>query len=407
MRVTVLLALGALLSATAPASAEDAGEARARERCGTPVCHNSVRPWRGTGMRLDEVRVWRERDAHRRSYAVLLDQRSRRIARRLGSEPAERRADCLACHASGTPAGSVACEACHGDGAWVETHSRPGASHADSVARGLRPLGEPRQRADLCVSCHLGGAPPEVVDHRLLAAGHPRLGFELDSLTALEPPHWRTSAPAVVVWAVGQGLAAARLLDAVAGESPDAPWPALELFDCQSCHHEVGTHRAAGGSGRPGVPRRAVGALVAYAAVLRATDADEGAALAADAAALATASRADARGAGERVRHGLDRLARWTPEAASLVRILDALASAGGDGAPLPYTTAEQVFYGLQSTLVTVKRTNALSDRRRRAIHRQVLRLADVVQAHERYDAWACAAVLRDLRATLRTPIGP
>jgi hypothetical protein len=82
-----------------------------------------------------------------------------------------------------------------------------------------------------------------------MGAGHPRMGFELDTYTAVEPAHFiadqsyverKGPVDDVQVWAVGQAVAF----------SPNA-WmrfssrsvrrkdflPELVLFDCQSCHH--------------------------------------------------------------------------------------------------------------------------------------------------------------------------
>jgi hypothetical protein len=75
----------------------------------------------------------------------------------------------------------VACETCHGPAQrWIRTHVEPDATHAKNIANGMYPTADDVQRARLCQSCHLGTA-EKFVDHRMIAAGHPRLAFELDT----------------------------------------------------------------------------------------------------------------------------------------------------------------------------------------------------------------------------------
>jgi len=56
------------------------------------------------------------------------------------------------------------------------------------------------------VSC---GDDKRNVDHELIAAGHPDLVFELDTFTAILPPHWRISQDegGGKDWVVGQAVA--------------------------------------------------------------------------------------------------------------------------------------------------------------------------------------------------------
>jgi hypothetical protein len=89
------------------------------------------------------------------------------------------------------------------------------------------------------LSCHLGGN-DQVVDHELIAAGHPDLAFELDTFTSAQPAHHRPRPPAMRVraWAVGQTSALAeamRLLSAHAGKS----WPEFSDLECYQCHHDL------------------------------------------------------------------------------------------------------------------------------------------------------------------------
>ena len=58
-------------------------------------------------------------------------------------------------------------------------------------------------RAEKCVSCHLA------IEPELVAAGHPDLlAFELDTFSALMPPHWRDKGTwfGTAAWATGQAI---------------------------------------------------------------------------------------------------------------------------------------------------------------------------------------------------------
>jgi hypothetical protein len=183
--------------------------------------------------------------------------RSQAIARRLGIGDPQGAAACLGCHGDPAPnrgprfvqADGVGCEACHGGAGggaagWLASHAAVGARHADNVARGLRAVNEPRVRAELCLDCHFGSAKPgQFVSHKMMAAGHPRLSFELDLFTSLqahhdEDPDYKARkgvVPGAKLWAVGQALAvsrALRLLPTRAG----GVFPEFYFFDCRSCH---------------------------------------------------------------------------------------------------------------------------------------------------------------------------
>jgi hypothetical protein len=83
-------------------------------------------------------------------------------------------------------------------------------------------LDDPVARAGVCLDCHLGsGKPGQFVTHAMMAAGHPRLSFELDLFSSLQQ-HWdedadyatrKPRADPVRLWAVGQAEAVRRSLD--------------------------------------------------------------------------------------------------------------------------------------------------------------------------------------------------
>ncbi|HXN15492.1 MAG TPA: hypothetical protein VN878_03890, partial [Usitatibacter sp.] len=132
-------------------------------------------------------------------------------------------------------------------------HVAAGATHADNVAHGLYPTNEPVAQARLCLSCHFGNK-DKFVTHRMMAAGHPRMSFELDTFSQTEPPHfvidadWQKRKGAwdpVRAWAIGQALAAIELLDVLLDprRSREGLFPELVVFDCHACHHPMSQAR--------------------------------------------------------------------------------------------------------------------------------------------------------------------
>jgi hypothetical protein len=114
---------------------------------------------------------------------------------------------------------------------------------------GMYPTEDPVKRAELCLSCHFGDD-KKFVTHRIMGAGHPRMSFELDTFTAIQPAHFeidndyrkrKAVANGVRTWAIGQAIALKRRVDAAA--DPQRGWdglfPELVLFDCQACHHPL------------------------------------------------------------------------------------------------------------------------------------------------------------------------
>jgi hypothetical protein len=119
---------------------------------------------------------------------------------------------------------------------------------------GMRPIHDLTDRARLCVGCHVGGTPdprqglPERdVNHDLIAAGHPRLAFELAAYLDRMPVHWIERAAPVDfrarAWAVGQ-IATARASAALLAwraATATRPWPELSESSCFDCHFQLPT----------------------------------------------------------------------------------------------------------------------------------------------------------------------
>ena len=230
--------------------------------CGGTTCHGRSEG-DGAVVRQDELMLWQDPStaagAHSRAHAVLRDPRSQVIAQRLGIGEASQAPMCLGCHA--TPPGprgarfqvsdGVGCEACHGPASgWLTSHYAVGGTHANNVSRGLIPLENPRARAAICLDCHFGSADEgQFVTHRIMAAGHPRISFELDLFTTLQQHHQEDAdyrrrkgvVDSVRVWAVGQAMALERSLTLFSSPSrgTEGMWPEFYFFDCHSCHRRI------------------------------------------------------------------------------------------------------------------------------------------------------------------------
>lgn len=231
--------------------------------CGGTTCHGRSEA-DGAVVRQDELLIWQDdanpSGAHSRAWSVLNNARSRMIAQKLGIGEAASAPMCLGCHA--TPAGGargarfrtsdgVGCESCHGPASgWLSSHYAVGATHANNVSRGLIPLENPRARAAVCLDCHFGSADPgQFVNHRIMAAGHPRIAFELDLFSTLQQHHnedrdyvqrkGRTNS--VQMWAVGQAMALDRSLGLFASPrlGMEGAFPEFYFFDCHTCHRPI------------------------------------------------------------------------------------------------------------------------------------------------------------------------
>lgn len=232
--------------------------------CAGTTCHGRMEA-DGKIVRQDELMRWQEPStpggAHSRAFAVLSNARSRQIARNLGIGDASAAPMCLGCHADPAPVGKrgarfqlsdgVGCESCHGGASeWISSHYAVGATHAANVAKGMVPLEDPRVRASACIDCHFGSSKSgQFVTHRIMAAGHPRISFELDLFSSLQQHHDEDSDYAkrkgrtsnVKLWAVGQAMALQRSLSLYTDHQlgNDGVFPQFYFFDCHSCHRRI------------------------------------------------------------------------------------------------------------------------------------------------------------------------
>jgi Cytochrome c554 and c-prime len=194
--------------------------------CKSSSCHG------GAGEKRNQYITWSQKDFHTRSYAILTNARSARMAETLGLPAAQESSRCTVCHSpfqsvmparlapTAHPDESVSCESCHSAAeSWLRGHTRKDWNYAMRVTAGMRDLKSFYVRANTCVACH------QNIELDLIKAGHPELTFELDGQSVAEPKHWRDDDPSSGVrgWLVGQAMALREISWALSkNETPDA-----------------------------------------------------------------------------------------------------------------------------------------------------------------------------------------
>lgn len=265
--LAILIAAAAMLySRGATAASEPLGAQSTHEgvaSCAGSTCH-SRQVDSGPNVRQNELITWQDPSsqagAHSRAWRVLTEPRGQAIARKMGIGPAQNAPECLGCHADPVAqsqrgarfqiSDGVGCESCHGGSSnWLASHRSVTGSHAANVAAGMKALENPKVRAGVCLDCHFGGSKPgQFVTHQIMAAGHPRVSYELDLFSNLQQ-HWTVDADyvkrkayagGVKTWVVGQAMALDRALTLYAqpGRGQGA-FPELYFFDCHSCHRAI------------------------------------------------------------------------------------------------------------------------------------------------------------------------
>jgi hypothetical protein len=234
--------------------------------CSGRACHGSLEPsGERAGIQGNEHTTWLTNDRHADAYRVLFNERSGRIARALDlKNPAHENERCLVCHANpelgrddsgqaqAERQAGVGCETCHSAARdWLAPHTGWAALDKEQkqeqfTKHGMTWLAGPRERAETCVRCHVGVGEGDV-DHDLIAAGHPRLEFELTAFLANMPPHWRErdaqSGHEARAWAVGQIVTARAALRLTGQRATGKSWPEFAEYDCFACHHDLSDQR--------------------------------------------------------------------------------------------------------------------------------------------------------------------
>jgi len=422
-RLLLLLVLPITVSAELPDKA--ANKHMGVATCATSQCHGSAVPRDGANVMQNEYVTWTQDDPHSRAYDVLNNAESTAIAARLGLRAAHTAKICLDCHADNVPSAKqgekfqlsdgVGCEACHGGAEnWLSTHyNMPAVSHADSVAAGLYPTEKVNERADLCLSCHLGNK-HKFATHRIMAAGHPRLSFELDTFTELwrtagRQPHYRVdndykerkeAASHSYTWAAGlleEGRQ--RLALIIDGKIlGDGMFPELALYDCHACHRSMKTVQwrrlPRHGNAGPGKPFLNDGTFVMILALSKSVSSSDVEALASALTALHVAGDdtvASIQSAARKLDSIFARVQAKLTDSSVQSRerqILEEILRTGADGEYLDYLSAEQAFMAVQMLAFELQDA---------ALQAELDALAEVLDDDERYRPSQFARLLRNL----------
>jgi hypothetical protein len=355
--------------------------------CASSVCHGKSAPQAGRDVLLNEYSVWTHSDRHSQAFNRLKSARALQIGAKLSiANPAAAKI-CVTCHADTQPASAtgstkfrqsdgVGCEACHGGAEhWLDSHAQSSATHKDNISRGMYPSDQPLQRAALCLSCHLGTR-DRFATHLIMGAGHPRLSFELETYTALQPRHYEVDEDYIRrkgviegmnLWVTGQLESAERYLELLASPllTPGGMTPELSFYDCYSCHHSLEDQRwsreRAGPGLMPGMlrlQRQSFEMLQAVAGVIApagAADLQQGTdALLRAGPANPTAVQA----AAARLRASLKQCEAWSTRkysAAEIAQVRKALLRLAAEDKASDFAVAEQVVMGMESMSYTLK----------------------------------------------------
>jgi hypothetical protein len=370
----------------APFPQQDTNKHLGVASCASSTCHGAVSESKESNVWRNEYRIWSKHDTHAQAFKVLQNAQSKAIAAKLGIGDSTKAKECLDCHADNVSAAArgpkfqisdgVGCEACHGGSEkWIKTHTEPGVSHAQNLAQGMYPTEDPAARAELCLSCHLGNE-NQFATHRIMGAGHPRMSFELDTFTVLQPAHYSVDADYVkrkgnitdpTLWATGQVRSAKRiasLLDSHWFKAPSMV-PEPSFFDCHACHHPMSDLRWQASDLGAGMPPGAIRLNDAPMSMLKVI-ADRinpalGQELLAATRGLHKASlnsREAVIGAAKTLRSVCDRLETSIASAAfapaDLRAMMTAIVVQSGNGEYRDYTSAEQAVMAIDMMVITL-----------------------------------------------------
>lgn len=400
--------------------------------CSSSTCHGSIRPWQNANVLQNEYITWSREDAHAKAYKILFNKASKRIVRNLGlKEPAHEAKICLDCHADNVPADKrgerfqiadgVGCESCHGGaGTWIETHTTGKESHTESVKKGLYPTEDPVSRATLCYSCHFGDE-NKFVTHRIMGAGHPRMSFELDTFSAIQPAHYKIDKDykerkpvitGIKMWALGQAVAMRENLDALLDKrGQDGVFPELVLFDCHACHHPMSDKRWSPRSGTglpPGVVRYNDANFIMLRHIAGVVDANLAKQLRSETRALhrsviqgRSAATTAATNLRNTTRTVIDRVVAHDFSGADVLAIIDSIIAEGLQGEYSDYASAEQTTMATGNVITVLEKSGAASDAQLKILNAALDKLYEATANDEKYQQHKFTTALRGVKSAL------
>ena len=401
--------------------------------CAGSTCHGATSATTDTNVQLNEYVTWVRRDKHSRAYEILLSAQSKRIARNLGIGDAHTAKICLDCHADNPPAAQISpgfqitegvgCEACHGGAQnWLSSHAAA-APHAENVAKGMIATQDPMVRAGLCLSCHFGNQ-EKFVTHRMMGAGHPRMSFELDTFTQLQPAHFvvdedyrkrKGAISGVKLWAIGQAMMAREHMAALADgkRNRDGLFPEFVLFDCHSCHTPMSNQDwqpRGNGVRTPGMPHVNDSSLVMLQVLTQVIDPALAQSVAAGTRALHSSGST---GMGQLAAaandlHGLTsqmatKFAASAFDAYVMKAMLRGLVQAGMDGQYSDYADAEQATMAMDTLVAAMTAEKAVPEPQLQKLSKALDAVFAATAKDEAYQVGRFNAALSSMRAALES----
>ena len=400
--------------------------------CSGSNCHGGTSPAQGTDINHNEYTIWSDASQakHVNSYRVLDSAVARQIARNMGVGEPTQAGLCLDCHSMNVPVNQrgenfnveegIGCEACHGgSGQWLDKHQDLDVPLQDLRAMGMFPTHDPVRRAEMCLNCHFG-ATDQFAGHKLLAAGHPRVSFELDSYTNLNAHHdvdadykeRKAHVPGGQTWAIGQAMAIERRMDLLISPQTGTIglFPEFAFFDCHSCHQPMSVKRRASVN-RRGQPKfddahmQMLRVAMSFAEPGYADQVDN------DLRALHRAagrSREALVQAAARMRstarQAVQSIAARPFGGDDLRGILGTLASMGASGRVTHFAAAEQTMLALDSVLFALYDGGHMGDAEFDRLYDALGPVTATVESDDRYSAGRFQAAMQAFRGAVSTP---
>ncbi len=357
--------------------------------CSASNCHGAASPRDSSNVLQNEYTTWSKHDRHAQAWLSLTGDSAKTIAKHLGLSSPEKEPWCLRCHSTYVESESlrhsqfrtedgVSCESCHGAAeGYLKEHYQARTTHSQNLNLGLRDIVPLSNRANLCLSCHYGSN-EAVVNHRLIGAGHPRLSFELDTFSMLQPKHWVVDSDyearkavysSARAWLVGQVSIAQTALKAL--QSPKwsraGAFPELSLLSCYSCHHSLSQKqwKSRDYEGRPGQLRLNTSSLFVVKESLEALHSPLASPVEAGLKNLhesfyETGAPGDVGALEKSLTQSRDYFESTALDSASLHALLRSTVKAGAQSAQLQYESAEQIAMALSSILAELSPANGM-----------------------------------------------
>ncbi|MGO9210339.1 MAG: multiheme c-type cytochrome [Terriglobales bacterium] len=362
--------------------------------CSASACHGGIQPRQETHVQQNEYSTWVVQDKHAKAFSALGSPLSLRIGRNLGlQQKPEAARQCLTCHALDVPTAArartfdltdgVSCESCHGPAAsWLGPHTARDWTHQQSVRVGMYDTKDLARRQEKCLSCHLG-TENNIVNHEMIAAGHPDLTFELDSYSAVMPRHWKEPLDKdawlnVRAWSVGQGVQLTQSLSQLARRARGPNWPEYAEMDCFACHHaltrpEDSWRQETGYSGRrPGVAAWNPARYALLQVLVKEIDPDDGRQLDSDLQELASSMNrlspdrarvtATAQSGAETAQRLVSRISAQPYDGPLTLRLLRSIVAQSGPLSDAGERTAEQATMALDSLFIAFARNQRVAN---------------------------------------------